>query len=135
MEMISGALNCDRLKRYWRRRRYQKLYDETKGRKKLKIVRLGGKKEAWKLRSKQKLQLKIFSPLKALVNIHETYVDMMVKLVTSIGKLNNKQVFGGKNKVAKTKQITYVSCGDHHQVVDMKLVLEIYKRLATSPQF
>ncbi|EEF36080.1 conserved hypothetical protein [Ricinus communis] len=130
MEMISSAC-YDTLKRCWRRRRYQRLHCSTNSKRKLKIIRLGGAatRRIWKLRTTApKLQWKLLSPVRILVNFHDAYVDMMIRLANNMGKLNGRGVFGRK-KFAKDKQISMVSCGEE---VDTRLVLEIYKRLVAA---
>ncbi|CAB4265092.1 unnamed protein product [Prunus armeniaca] len=128
---IAPVAYYDNLKRYWRRRRYQRLNGDTK--KKMRVTRLGGVKTTrriWKLRSAMpKLRLmKFVSPLKLLTKFHDAYVDMMYRMAgnaASVGRISGK-------KVAKAQdQISIASCGEE---VDGRLVLEIYKRLAASRQ-
>ncbi|XP_021912198.1 uncharacterized protein LOC110825955 [Carica papaya] len=114
------------LKRYWRRRKYQRLHGSTK--KKLKLARLGaGARRLWRMRRIPKL--KLASPIKVLAKFHDAYIDMMIRLVTNLGKANQNGSFRG-NKVAKERDLTVSYCGD--EVVDSRLVLEIYKRLAAN---
>ncbi|CAK7326645.1 unnamed protein product [Dovyalis caffra] len=125
MEIISSA-SYGNVKRYWRRKGYQRLNGANK--RKLKIARLGSGRR-WKLRIvPAQLHMKIASPIKILAKVHDAYIDMMIRLATNIGSLNNKGFFRGK-KVAKDQHISMVSSGDE---VDSRLVLEIYKRLAAS---
>ncbi|KAJ9163306.1 hypothetical protein P3X46_022987 [Hevea brasiliensis] len=133
MESISSVC-CDSIKRYWRRRRYQRLGRGSNNKRKLKIIRLGGAatRRLWKLRTTPKLQWKLVSPIRLLINFHEAYVEMMIRVANSMGKLNNKGWLGGNKKVAKEKEISMVCCGE--EVIDTRLVVEIYKRLAASRQ-
>jgi len=124
MEIISSAC-YENVKRYWRRNRYQRLNGASK--RKLKIARLGSGRR-WKLRAVPKLHMEIASPIKLLAKFHDAYIDMMLRLATNIGSLNNKGFFRGK-KVAKDQHISMVSSGDE---VDSRLLLEIYKKLAAS---
>lgn len=125
----------DNLKRYWRRRRYRKLSgSNTIKKRKMKYTRLGdgtSPKRSWKIRTFRKLRLRLVSPLKLLAKFHEAYVDMMIGLAGNVAKTNRVGMFAGK-KVARENQISMVSSGE--ELVDSKLVLEIYKRLAASRQ-
>ncbi|KDP35016.1 hypothetical protein JCGZ_09304 [Jatropha curcas] len=127
MESISSSL-----KRFLRRRRrYQTFYGSNSNKRKLKVIRLGGgSRRLWKLRTIPKLQWKLESPVRALVNFHEAYVDMMIRIANGMGNLKRKGLFGGK-KIAKERDISMVFCGEA-LVVDTKLVLEIYKSMAAS---
>ncbi|KAL6295113.1 hypothetical protein ACE6H2_003255 [Prunus campanulata] len=131
---IFPTTHCDNLKRYWRRRRYQRLNGDTK--KKMRVTRLGGAngpkttRRVWKLRSAiPKLRLmKFLSPIKLLAKFHDAYVDMMHRIAgnaASVGRVSGKKVARAQD------QISVASCGDE---VDSRLVLEIYKRLAASRQ-
>ena len=138
MEIVPLAY-FDNLKRYLRRRKYQRMYGSNyKGnnKRKLKIMRLGdgSPRREWKISKKPKLMRlkRVFWPINLLKKFHETYVDMVSRLAGSIAhKASGAGAFAGK-KVAKTKQISMLSCGE--ELVDTKLVLEIYKRLAASRQ-
>ncbi|PON34191.1 hypothetical protein PanWU01x14_346350 [Parasponia andersonii] len=127
------------LKRYWRRRRYQRLHGSNHTKRKVLITRLGdggSRRRQWKMRSyKPKLLVslrRILSPLTLLAKFHDAYVDTMIWLAGNMA--TGAGAFAGK-KVAKTKQISTVSSNaDHQELVDSRLVLEIYKRLAASRQ-
>lgn len=100
----------------------------------MKYTRLGdgtSPKRSWKIRTFRKLRLRLVSPLKLLAKFHEAYVDMMIGLAGNVAKTNRVGMFAGK-KVARENQISMVSSGE--ELVDSKLVLEIYKRLAASRQ-
>ncbi|XP_050374786.1 uncharacterized protein LOC126792403 [Argentina anserina] len=123
------------LKRYWRRRRYQKLSVDNK--KKLRVQRLGGgpngtspPRRFFKIR---KLRfLKFVSPISLLAKAHGAYVDMMVKMAGNVG--GARRMAGGSKKVAKPQDQISVAATCGEQAVDTRLVLEIYKRLAASRQ-
>ena len=131
----------ENLKRYLRRRKYQRMYasNHSGDKRNLKITRLGvggtvSPRRRWKIPRKPKLIClkRIFSPIKLVAKFHETYVDVMNRMAGSVAhKSSGAGPFAG-TKVAKTEQISMVSCGD--ELVDSKLVLEIYKRLAASRQ-
>ena len=134
----------ENLKRYWRRRKYQRLHGSNHNNKrKLRIIRLGdhgtssSRRQCKAMRDSDKPRSpiclrRLFSPLKALAKFHDTYVNMMVRLAGNVAhKSSGAGAFAGK-KVAKSKQISVVSSGE--ELVDSKLVLDIYKRLAASRQ-
>lgn len=138
MEIVPSAY-YENLKRYWRRRRYQRLNGANSNRRKLKIARLWGggggstaHRRLWRTGRTQKLirfNINIVSPIKLLAKFHDAYVDMMIRLASNVGNPNNVDLFGGK-RVPKGRQISMVSsCG---QEVDAKLVLEIYKRITST---
>ncbi|KAK9934680.1 hypothetical protein M0R45_021815 [Rubus argutus] len=134
MEMVPTTC-YENLKRYWRRRRYQRL--NVDNRKKMRVARLGGGANGNTSPSRffkiRKLRLiKFVSPMKLLAKFHGAYVDMMVRMAGNVG--GARRIAGGSKKVAKAQdQISVAaSCGD--VAVDTRLVLEIYKRLAASRQ-
>ncbi|XP_021299377.1 uncharacterized protein LOC110428039 [Herrania umbratica] len=129
MEIMPSTC-CENLKRGWRRRKYQRLHGATRSKRKLRIPRLGNiaTRRVWELKTIPKPSLKMVSPIKILTKVHGAYVDMMMRLVNTMGKANNGGLFRGK-KVAKDRHVSIVSGGDE---VDSKLVLEIYKTLAAS---
>ncbi|CAL5350225.1 unnamed protein product [Camellia sinensis] len=125
------ATTFQNLKRYLRRRRYQRL-DNTTNNKRMKITRLGSgsknRRRVWKIRLSPKLRFKVAlpSPMKLLAKFHEAYVGMMVRMVGD----NDIDLFGGK-RIPKGRSLPMmVSSSD--EIVDGKLVLEIYKRLVSS---
>ncbi|KAH7516461.1 uncharacterized protein LOC107413320 [Ziziphus jujuba] len=128
----------DNLKRYWRRRKYRKLSGSRTIKRKMKYARLGdgtspspSPRRSWKIRTFPKLRLRLVSPLKLFAKFHEAYVDMMIGLAGNVAKSSRLGIFSGK-KVASEKHISMVSSGE--ELVDSKLVLEIYNRLAASRQ-
>ncbi|KAG6715131.1 hypothetical protein I3842_05G235800 [Carya illinoinensis] len=142
MEIVNPSACYESLKRYWRRRRYQRLINGTanNNKRKLKIIRLGirstgaARRGFWRVRrSSQKLirfnnNINAVSPIKLLAKFHDSYVDMMIRLVGNIGNLNNVDLFGGK-RVPKGRQISMVCNGEE---VDGRFVLEMYKRMAST---
>ncbi|RVX12722.1 hypothetical protein CK203_011727 [Vitis vinifera] len=130
---ISPATCYENLKRYWRRRRrrYQRRTGATTNKRKLRVVRLGGVNHR-KIRLIPKLRLKIFSPIKLLAKFHDAYVDMMIAFACNVGKINKVWALGDE-RIAKSSQVLMVSTTCEE--VDSRMVLEIYKRLAASPQF
>ncbi|KAF3431937.1 hypothetical protein FNV43_RR26673 [Rhamnella rubrinervis] len=106
----------------------------------MKVARLGdrgtrnashGRRRAWRIRRCLMTKLRAVSPTKLLAKFHESYVEMMISLAGNVGKPN--RVLAGK-RVAKDKQISMVSNGTEEHLVDSKLLLDTYKRLASSGQ-
>ncbi|KAE8077249.1 hypothetical protein FH972_015828 [Carpinus fangiana] len=113
MEIVPSAY-YESLKRYWRRRRYQRLTNGGKNnRRKLKIARLGGRTRT--LTSKgMEFNINIVSPIKLLARFHDAYVDMMIRLASKVGNPNNVGLFGGNRpgtvpliykRIASTRRI------------------------------
>lgn len=124
------------VKRYWRRRKYQKLSVDNK--KKMRVQRLGGgpngtspPRRFFKIRKLRFLKF-VTSPINLLAKIHGAYVDMMVKMAGNVG--GARRIAGGSKKVAKAQDQIAVAATCGEQAVDTRLVLEIYKRLAASRQ-
>ncbi|KAL5571316.1 hypothetical protein UlMin_020913 [Ulmus minor] len=117
--------------RYWRRRKYQRL-DGSKGRKKAKIIRIGGAPtKRWRvmLRTTRRLRIKIgvLSPLKLWAKLKNAYINMMVNLAGTVGYLSTDNVFGAKRiPTSKSTDDKIVYSGEE---VERRLVLEIYKAL------
>ncbi|XP_050374314.1 uncharacterized protein LOC126791862 [Argentina anserina] len=136
MEIIPTTY-YENVKRYWRRRRYQRLYGDC-SKKKMRVAKLGGgpngstsPTRSFKIR---KLRLiRFVSPIKLLSKFHGGYVDMMVRMAGNVG--GARRVAGGSKKVAKAEdQVVSVAALSGEEAVDTRLVLEIYKRLAASRQ-
>lgn len=104
---ILEIVNFGSLKRYWRRRRYQRLDDATKIKRKLKIAKLFAK-------------------------FYRFYIDAMIRLV-SYKKSNNGLINEKKVSKPNNRAFLMVSSGTN-EVIDCRLVLEIYKRILSSRQ-
>ena len=120
------------LNRYWRRRRYRRLDETVRSRKKLQVIRFGGApiRRNWKIRDPRRLRILRFigtSPLKLWTKFKTAYINMMVNLAGSVGYLNTNNVFGGKRipKSGPSNDSTVYS-GDE---VERRLIIEIYKAL------
>ena len=135
MAILSFAY-YESLKRYWSRKKYQRISGAGHCKKKLKVVRLGGAAATprlYRVRTtpKQQQQLKLVSAIKLLAKFHDAYAGMMIRLANKIGNSNSDGgVFRGKN-VAKAGQVSVVSSGEE---IDSKLVVEIYKRIVAARQ-
>lgn len=129
----------ERLNRYWRRRKYQRINGASHGKRKLKILRLGGgaadapRHHLWRIRRVPKLYWKMISPIKLLAKIRDAYVSMMICLANKMANTDiNGGLFKSKKNIAKQREVSIlVSSGEQ---VDSRLVLEIYNRLAASRQ-
>ncbi|KAA8529103.1 hypothetical protein F0562_034098 [Nyssa sinensis] len=123
MDILPGAY-FENIKRYWRRRKYQRLDDSN--RKKMKITRLGNRnRKVCKIRLVPKLRFKIVSPIKLLAKFHDGYINMMIGLVG-----NKKASLLGEKRVPKGGPVPIVSASD--EIVDCRMVMEIYKRLVST---
>ncbi|KAI8023111.1 hypothetical protein LOK49_LG03G00865 [Camellia lanceoleosa] len=123
---IVPATYVENIKRYLRRRKYQQL-DNPK--KRLKTTRLGSKTRHWSWKIRRpvpKLRFKTVSPIKLMAKLHDAYVDMMIRLVGD----NNVGIFRAKRVPKGRSPAPMVAAND--EVVDGRLVLEIYKRLVSS---
>ncbi|KAK9277081.1 hypothetical protein L1049_006620 [Liquidambar formosana] len=130
MEIINPSSYYDSLKRYWRRRRYQRLNGANTNKRKLKIMRLGGncRRRLWTIRAIPRLRLRLISPIKLLAKFHDAYINMMIRLACNVQNSNRTGAFRGK-RIARGCQISMASSGEE---VDSRLVLEIYKRMVST---
>ncbi|KAH7841796.1 hypothetical protein Vadar_034459 [Vaccinium darrowii] len=121
---IVPATYLDDLKRYWRRRKYQRLDDNKK---RLKVARLGNnQRRGWKVRLVRKLKFKVVLPVKLVTKFHAAYVNMMVRLVGD----KETGIFKEK-KIPKSGPVPMVASGSN-EIVDGRMVMEIYKRLVST---
>lgn len=81
METLQPANNGGGIKRYLRRRHYQRLQrGATPSGKKMKIVRLKrSPRKHWRIRTIPRLRWVIKSPLKILANLKNAYMNFMLK--------------------------------------------------------
>ncbi|KAL3501780.1 hypothetical protein ACH5RR_036229 [Cinchona calisaya] len=125
----------DGLKRYWRRRKYQRLDDAIKMKRRLKIARFGSKKSTTNKQKQLKVK-KIFNnlgfknitPMKLVAKFHEAYIDAMIRLA------GNKRIDHVRNeakRVAKSQPIPVLSAPTN-EMVDSRAVVEIYKRVVST---
>ncbi|XP_058088905.1 uncharacterized protein LOC131235651 [Magnolia sinica] len=110
------------LKRYWRRRRYQRL--NGAGKRNVRVVRLGGNsRRSWRVRPIPKLRMKIPSPIKILARIRDAYMNAMLGVAG-----NGVDAFGGR-RVPKAR-VPSAKAGDF----ESRLLFEICKSIAASRQ-
>ena len=87
MEIVPSAY-YESLKRYWRRRRYQRLTNGGKNnRGKLKTERLGGRTGTLTSNGME-FNTNSVSPIKLLTKFRDAYVDMMIRLASNVGNPN-----------------------------------------------
>ena len=131
MEIVPAAY-FDNIKRCWRRRRYQKLDDPARGKKKMKMGRLGTRTRPrlWRIKLVRKLRFPLVSPAKLVAKFHKAYVDCLLRLVGA--KDSGSTIYGGK-RVPKGQPVPVVCGGD--EIVDGRMVMEIYKRLVSTREF
>ncbi|CAI9096124.1 OLC1v1032203C1 [Oldenlandia corymbosa var. corymbosa] len=134
---ILGLGYIDGLKRYLRRRRYQRLDDSVRMKRKLKIVRLGSRKNSSSnnnnnrnksMTPKRRGFSRFITPLKLAARLHEAYIDAMVRLASSkrIDHVNNEA-----KRVAKSRPIPMLSAPTN-EMVDSRVVVEMYKRVVST---
>ncbi|KAK3421607.1 hypothetical protein EUGRSUZ_G02232 [Eucalyptus grandis] len=116
--MVSSAYHDD-MRRFWRKRRYQRLDPISKNRK-MRTIRTT---------LKCRWLLKMVSPVNLLTKFHDAYIDVMIRLAAKVGYLSSGAgVIRGK-RPAKSRQVCFMPNGEE---VDTKLVMDIYKRIAAS---
>ncbi|XP_021628386.1 uncharacterized protein LOC110626655 [Manihot esculenta] len=131
MELISTPF-AGTWRRYWRRKRYQRLDGAFTGRKNMRVVRFGGgsPRRAWKIRPKLRiLKIAATSPLRLLRKLKNAYVDMMLNLAGNVSFLNNDTVFGNK-RIPKARQAPAAAYSNEE--FETRLVYEIYKALKST---
>ncbi|XVF20723.1 hypothetical protein REPUB_Repub12eG0027700 [Reevesia pubescens] len=126
MELLQKSFPTT-LKRYWRRRQYQRINGEViKHKKNIKIKRIGGgSRRFWRIKAIPKLHWKIVSPIKLLTKLKHAYMNMMIKLAGNVGYLNTDNTFGGK-RIPKARKGPMAYSSNEFQD---RLVYEIYKSL------
>ncbi|XAR52459.1 hypothetical protein NMG60_11020553 [Bertholletia excelsa] len=112
------ATYLENVKRYWRRRGYQRLDETTQIRKRVKIKKLGRKtRRAWEVNRLTKLQFKRVSPLKIVEKIYKPYVNMMIHL-------------GGEKAAGPSRGRKTLMTRDEE--MDGRVILEICNKLLAS---
>ncbi|XVF71559.1 hypothetical protein PTKIN_Ptkin12aG0047900 [Pterospermum kingtungense] len=129
MELLQTPIPST-LKRYWRRKQYQRLNGEVANNKKsIKVTRIrGGSRRFWRIKAIPKLRWKIASPIKLLTKLKNAYMNMMINLVGNVGSLNTENTFGGKRIPKARKVPTAYSSSEFEE----RLVYEIYKSLVAT---
>ncbi|GMI77019.1 hypothetical protein like AT2G47485 [Hibiscus trionum] len=117
------------LKRFWRRRQYQKLKggEAITKRKNIKVTRIGGVSQRfWKIKAVPKVRWRIIaSPTKFLTKLKNGYMNMMLRLGGIVWYLSAENEFGGK-RIPKARK---VGLGYSNSEFDQRLLYEIYKNL------
>ena len=105
--------------------------DSIKMKRKLKIARLGSKRNSQKevkIKKVEKFRFKIITPVKLVARLHEAYMDAMIRLA---GTKRIDHVSNEAKRAAKCKPIPMVS-GPTNEMVDSRAVVEIYKRVVST---
>nr|GMD70323.1 Transcriptional repressor NrdR like [Ipomoea batatas] len=118
----------DGLKRYLRRRKYQKLDGHTSKKRKLRIIRLGdhvNRRRGLKVKKQVALKEKVITPSKLVAKFHKAYINVMISLDVAI--------FGKKKVLARpTATTVVVSTLAGKEVVDGRMIIEVYKRMISA---
>ncbi|KAE8668928.1 hypothetical protein F3Y22_tig00112281pilonHSYRG00172 [Hibiscus syriacus] len=127
MEFLPKPIIPETLKRYWRRRRNQRLYG-SEARKNIKVTRIGRRsRRFWKIRATPRLRwrMMIASPMKLLTKLKNGYMNTLLRLGGTVGYLSANNEFGGK-RIPKARK---VALGYSNSEFDQRLLYEIYKNL------
>lgn len=121
------------IKKYMRRRRYQRLHGggATTGRGKMKVIRLRSPPRHWRMGTIPKLRWMMRSPLKLMTKFKNAYMNFMLRLGVNVGALNtdNNISRGVKRIIPKGRQGSKVYSGD---AFEARLIFEISKSLVAS---
>ncbi|WOH07665.1 hypothetical protein DCAR_0727098 [Daucus carota subsp. sativus] len=118
--------SLESVRRYWKRKQYQRLDDKSNRKRKLKIARLGNRRQQGaNVNETSKVMLKFISPIKLFSRFQNCRI---VRLSRNIDKKLLQDDIGFSRK---SRAVPVVS-GPNNEVVDARLVLEIYKRLVST---
>lgn len=130
MAILSFAY-YESLKRYWRRKKYQRISGASHFQKKLKMVSLGGASATRRLDRIRTTPKRRQLPIKLLANFHDAYARMMICVANKIANSNSNEGLCRGKKVAKARQVSVVSSGEE---INSKLFMEIYERIVAARQ-
>lgn len=137
MEVIYPSQLYKSLKRYWRRRKYQRLHGV--GKRNVRVVRLGGGKDnrrVWKVRTVPRLRLKqwipFLSPVKILARLRDAYMAAMLGFEGKAGSLHSgaDSTFGA-NRDPPKRRSGKVSASSA-EAFEARLLLEMCKSIVAS---
>ncbi|KAK1390023.1 Transcriptional repressor NrdR like [Heracleum sosnowskyi] len=118
--------SLESMKRYWKRKQYQRLNDTTNRKRKLRIARLGSQRQqVVNFNETTKVMLKFFSPIKFFSKFRNG-------LIVCLSSNNDKKLLQDKPDFSRKGQAVPMVSGTNNEVVDARLILEIYKRLVAS---
>ncbi|KAL8120786.1 hypothetical protein AgCh_017828 [Apium graveolens] len=107
------------MKRYWKRKQYQRLNRKRKPR----IARLGNQRQqVANVSETTKIMLKFFSAVKFFSKFRNG----------TIASLSDKKLLQDKTDFSTKRRAVPIVSGTNNEVVDARLVLEIYKRLVST---
>ncbi|KAF2310915.1 hypothetical protein GH714_018406 [Hevea brasiliensis] len=92
------VLEEEEIPKTWKRKQQQKEAEDHKAWR-------SSTRRLWKLRTTRKLQWKLVSPFRLLINFHEAYVEMMIRVANSMGTLNNKGWLEETRRLRKRRDI------------------------------
>jgi len=114
------------IKRYFRRRRYQRLDNggAATGERKMKMVRLRrSPHRQWRIKAVPKLTWMVRSPLKMLAKLKSAYMNFMLR------SMNTDNIFGNKKTLKIDRQVSKNYKSDEFEA---RLIFEISKALVAS---
>ncbi|XP_057481084.1 uncharacterized protein LOC130768094 [Actinidia eriantha] len=121
----------------WNRRHYKRL-GNTRNKKKIKIIRLGGRsRRFWRIKVVPKFYfMKIASPLKLWKKLKNAYINMMLSFAGNVSSLSNNG--GDFFHVKPISEINHhrmpaVACAKKEEF-ERKMVFEIFKALMASKE-
>ncbi|KAI3433197.1 uncharacterized protein J3R85_007087 [Psidium guajava] len=127
----------DNVKRFWRRRRRYRRLEQSSRSRKMRTVRLGNDGSRWRRMWKMRVAmprcrwlLKMVSPVNLLSKFRDAYIDGMIWLAAKVSRLSCSSGVSRGKRLAKSRQVCLMPNGDE---VDAKLVMEMYRRIAASP--
>lgn len=122
--IIASNPLTESLKRFRRRRGYNRFVGTSPNRRNMKTVQMGSAQRGWRIKYVPKIKLKMVlsTPFRVWRKLKNAYVSMMLNLG------GNGNVFGDR-RVPKGRQVRMSYSPTDF---DNRLVLEIYKSLVTS---
>ncbi|CAN6468586.1 unnamed protein product [Victoria cruziana] len=120
VEGVSAVLYRS-IKRYWRRRQYERLDGSGSSRRRVRITSAGGRRR-WRI--KLPLRFRIASPRKILLRLRDGYTRMMLRLASS------SAFVGGAGFGGAAVGYSHPFGGPQLKEYDEKVLVEIYKSLA-----
>lgn len=116
--------SLESMKRYWKRKQYKRLNDTTTRKRKLRTARLGSQRQhGLNVNEQQGLaMLKFFSPFKFFSKFRNG----------TIVSLSDKKLLQDRTDFSRKRRAVPMVYGTNNEVVDARLILEIYQRLVST---
>ena len=137
MDTLGSPFNGS-MKGQWKRRQYKRLDGKsstTPNRKKVKIIRLGGRsRRFWRIKSVPKFHfIKIASPLKLWEKLKNGYIKMMLSFAGNVSSLSNYGDFFHVKLISENHhRAPHVACAKKE--FERKMVFENFKALMASKE-